>query len=95
MTVLRREVTLSRSASLYGKWLPVDNPDAIDSFDRPTLGRSGRSKAVANGTGSRSGSPHVTDEVGRGERIRASDLLVPNEVAAVLHGLSLPVIATR
>jgi hypothetical protein len=37
-----------------------------------------RSKTVANAKGSDSRSPYVTDYVGRGERIRTSDLLVPN-----------------
>jgi integrase len=66
------------TASLYGKWLPVENPDAVDRLDGPSLGQSG-SKTVANAKGSDSRSPYVTDYVGRGERIRTSDLLVPNQ----------------
>ncbi len=66
------------TASLYGKWLPVDNPGAVDSLDQPTLGPNG-SRVVANGKGTRWGSPYVADESGRGERIRTSDLLVPNQ----------------
>jgi len=66
------------TASLYGKWLPVENPGAVDRLDLPSLGESG-SRVVANKKGSDSRSPYVPDYVGRGERIRTSDLLVPNQ----------------
>ena len=66
------------TASLYGKWPPVDKPGAVDRLDSPELPQTG-SKAVANEKGSRQGSPYVTHKIGRGERIRTSDLLVPNQ----------------
>ena len=66
------------TATLYGKWLPVENPEAVDRLDLPSLGESG-SRAVANNKGSDSRSPYLTDYSGRGERIRTSDLLVPNQ----------------
>ena len=56
------------TTSLYGRWLPVDNPGAVDRLDAPELPQSG-GKAVANAKGSREGSPHAADEIGRGERI--------------------------
>ncbi len=66
------------TASLYGKWLPVENPGAVDSLDQPAADPSG-SKVVANTKGTRAGSPYVADEGGRGARIRTGDLLVPNQ----------------
>jgi hypothetical protein len=73
------------TARLYGKWLPVDNPGAVDSVDdgpatvqEAVAGESGSTEA-ANTKGSRSGSPYLADDSGRGERIRTSDLLVPNQ----------------
>jgi hypothetical protein len=44
---------------------------------RPAQAGQDGSKTVANAKGSDSRSPYVTDYVGRGERIRTSDLLVP------------------
>ena len=66
------------TASLYGKWLPVDNPGAVDSLDNAPLDQNG-SRAVANTKGTHAGPRYVVDETGRGERIRTSDLLVPNQ----------------
>jgi len=76
------------TASLYGRWLPVDNPGAVDNLDEPPLSRSG-SRVVANTKRTRSGSPCVADEGGRGERIRTSDLLVPNQRSHLFRDVPL------
>ncbi len=63
-----------REPASSGRRERVETPGAVDRLDLPSLADCG-----ANTKGSDSRSPYVPDYVGRGERSRTSDLLVPNE----------------
>ena len=66
------------TATLYGKWLPVENPGAVGRLDDQHPRQSG-SKTVAARPRCGLPSPQVVEGLGGPRRDRTGDLLIANE----------------
>jgi integrase len=82
------------TATLYGEWLPIENPGAVDRLDDlpgeiaqaadPPSERASGSKVVAGRRRRRTSLPQVVVWVGGPRRDRTGDLLIANQALSQL-----------